>query len=247
MAQALVTGATSGIGRAISLALHRAGYEVTALGRDRAALDALAALGMTALAVDLTDRAGLRAAVAGLTPDILVNNAGMVPPPGDFCDLDEDEIDRAVAVNLTAALALTRAVLPGMRARAQDEARNGAPAHVLFTGSIVGHAPFANMALYAATKAAIGGFAQSLRLDLAPHGIRVTEIVAGRVETGLYAGVLDDAARAAMYAGAQAVQPGDVAEMVMAVLALPAHVDIARFDILPTRQSAPVSTAARDR
>lgn len=108
--------------------------------------------------------------------------------------------------------------------------------HVFFTGSIAAHTPYPNMAVYAATKAALGGFAQRLRLDLSAAGVRGTEIVAGRVESVLYKDVLSPEARAAMYAGHTAVQPEDVAAMVLAVLNLPAHVDVARFDILPTRQ-----------
>ena len=92
--------------------------------------------------------------------------------------------------------------------------------------------PSPNLAAYSATKAAVSGFAASLRLDLAPYAVRVTEIVAGRVETGLYKDLLSDAARAAMYANHSAVQPENVADMVTAVLALPPHVDVARFDIL---------------
>lgn len=238
MRQALVTGATGGIGRALTLALRDAGYHVTALGRDATALAALAAEPhIAARAVDMEDRDALRAAVAGLSPDVLVNNAGMMPPLAPFHQLDEAEIDRAVTVNLTSTLALTRMVLPAMVARGSG--------HVVFTGSTAGHAPFANLALYCATKAAIGGFAQALRLDLAPHGVRVTEIVAGRVETGLYRGRLPEEARAAMYQGGQAVQPQDVAEMLLTVLALPAHVDVARFDILPTRQGLPTGTKER--
>lgn len=235
MKQALVTGATGGIGRALTLALRDAGYHVTALGRDAAALKALAAEPhVTALSVDMGDRAALRAAVADLTPDVLVNNAGMMPPLVPFDRLDEDQIDHAVTVNLTSTLALTRMVLPAMVARGSG--------HVVFTGSTAGHAPFANLALYCATKAAIGGFAQALRLDLAPHGVRVTEIVAGRVETGLYRDRLPEQARAAMYADNQAVQPQDVARMVLTVLDMPPHVDVARFDILPTRQGVPTGT-----
>lgn len=235
MKQALVTGATGGIGRALTLALRDAGYHVTALGRDAAALKALAAEPhVTALSVDMGDRAALRAAVADLSPDVLVNNAGMMPPLVPFDRLDEDQIDHAVTVNLTSTLALTRMVLPAMVARGSG--------HVVFTGSTAGHAPFANLALYCATKAAIGGFAQALRLDLAPHGVRVTEIVAGRVETGLYRDRLPEQARAAMYADNQAVQPQDVARMVLTVLDMPPHVDVARFDILPTRQGVPTGT-----
>lgn len=232
MAQALVTGATSGIGQAIALALHAAGHQVIALGRDAAALSGLQARGLIPLALDLCRTTGLSdrlaAALRGAAPDVLVNNAGMVARPGNFCDMAEEDIHRQVATNLTQALVVTRTVAPGMRARGRG--------HIFFTGSIAAHTPYPNMAVYAATKAAVGGFAQSLRLDLSPSGVRVTEIVAGRVESPLYKDVLSAQARAAMYAGNTAVQPEDVAAMVLAVLALPAHVDVARFDILPTRQ-----------
>jgi 3-hydroxy acid dehydrogenase / malonic semialdehyde reductase len=234
MAQALVTGATSGIGKAIALALHTAGHQVVAVGRDIAALDRLAAAGMTPVTLDLGQTTGLSGkladALSGLAPDVLVNNAGIVAPPGNFCDMDEGDIHRSIATNLTQALLVTRAVAPGMRARGKG--------HIFFTGSIAAHTPYPNMAVYAATKAALGSFAQSLRLDLSASGVRVTEIVAGRVESPLYKDVLSVEARAAMYAGATAVQPEDVAAMVLAVLSLPQHVDVARFDILPTRQPA---------
>lgn len=239
MAQAVVTGATSGIGQAIALALQAAGHEVIALGRNRAALAALTAAGLRGIAVDVTDAAALDGALAGLAPDILVNNAGMMPPVRHFCDAEAGDIDLALAVNLGAVLKLTRALAPGMRARGRG--------HIFFTGSTAGHAPFANMAVYCATKAAVGGFAQALRLDMAPHGVRVTEIVAGRVETGLYKDLLSPEARAAMYAGHSAVQPQDVAAMVLAVLALPQSVDVARFDILPTHQATATGAPKKDK
>lgn len=228
MTQALITGATSGIGRAIALALHDTGHEVVAIGRQPDALAELEALGIRAMRLDLSDPDALRALDA-LEPDILVNNAGLMPPMVNFCDISDSAIEQAVAVNLTSVLRLTRMVAPGMRRRGCG--------HIFFTGSTAGHAPFANLALYCATKAAIGGFAQSLRLDLAPHGVRVTEIVAGRVESGLYKDLLSKEARAAMYAGNSAVKPQDVADMVMSVLKLPQSVDVARFDILPTHQA----------
>lgn len=94
------------------------------------------------------------------------------------------------------------------------------------------------MAVYAAAKGGIASFARGLRADLSPFGIRVTEIVPGRVETGLYRHILDEAARAAMYAH-KAVQPEDVARMVRAVLDLPEWATVPRFDIVPTRPSPP--------
>lgn len=237
MGKALVTGGTSGIGRAIALALHAAGHQVVATGRNAAALDDLAALGITPLALDLGRGDGLQQALAGIEPDILVNNAGMVPPPGNFCDMDRANILRTVDTNLTAALLVTHALAPGMQARGLG--------HIFFTSSIAAHTPYPNLAVYAATKSALAGFAQSLRLDLSASGVRVTEIVAGRVETPLYKDVLSPQDRAALYAGQAAVQPEDVAAMVLSVLNLPPHVDVARFDILPTRQPVSPQVPAR--
>ncbi len=238
MAQALVTGATSGIGRAIAIGLREAGYDVIAVGRQAGALDELAAMGLRPLQLDLS-APGAAAALAQFAPEVLVNNAGIMPSLAHFCDTPEDEIARAVTVNLASVLTVTRVVAPGMRLRGRG--------HIFFTGSTAGHAPVANLAVYCATKAAVGGFAQALRLEMAHHGVRVTEIVAGRVETGLYKDLLSAEARAAMYAGQSAVQPQDVADMVLATLNLPQSVDVARFDILPTNLAAPAGAANKDK
>ena len=148
------------------------------------------------------------------------------------------DVARGSAVQRAVVASSARAVVaPGMRARGRG--------HIFVTGSTAGHAAFAHYAVYCATKAAIGGFAQALRLDMAPAGVRVTEIVAGRVETGLYKGLLGEEARAAMYAGNSAVQPEDVAAMVLAVHGLPASVDVARFDILPTHQATATGGAGK--
>lgn len=226
---ALVTGATSGIGKAIAFALAEAGHEVIALGRSTAALDQMQShKGVRPLALDLTDREALATALDGEEIEVLVNNAGIIPPVVGFAEMDQSDIDATLEVNLSAAIATTRLVLPGMVARGRG--------HLFFTGSIAGQAPFPNMAVYGASKAAISGFAAALRCDLSGSGVRVTEIVAGRVETALYRDALSGQARADMYAAIDAVQPDEVAQMLMAVLKMPTHVDVTRFDILPTAQ-----------
>lgn len=233
MPTAVITGASSGIGRAMALALCRAGYEVHAVARNAAALHALRSenLAIHAHALDITDRPAVEAAIAGLPVDVLVNNAGMMPPLISFADMTPADMDATVATNLIATLFLTRLVVPGMRARGSG--------HIVFTGSSAGHAPFPNLAVYSATKAALSGFAAALRTDLTAHGVRVTEIVPGRVETELYKDVLSPEVRRAMYANNVAVQPDDVAAMLLAVLALPAWADVTRFDIMPTRPTSP--------
>jgi 3-hydroxy acid dehydrogenase / malonic semialdehyde reductase len=144
-----------------------------------------------------------------------------------------------LALNVSAAVAITRLVAPEMRARGQG--------HIFFTGSTAGHASFPNMAVYCASKAAISGFAGALRLDMAPYGVRITEIVAGRVETGLYRDIVSADVRAQMYANQSAVQPENVADMVLAVLNMPQHVDVARFDILPTHQATATGSQKKEK
>ncbi|GGE25035.1 short-chain dehydrogenase [Aureimonas endophytica] len=233
MKTAFITGATSGIGRATAIALAEAGYEVFATGRNAAALDGLRDEhpSIRPLAADVSDREAMESIVADLRVDVLINNAGVMPPLGNFADMALADIDTALEVNVSSAILLTRAVIGGMRSRGSG--------HVLFVGSSAAHAAFPNVAVYSATKAAIAGFAAALRADVSPFGIRVTEIVPGRVETQLYKSILDADARAAMYAGGVALQPEDVAAMIVAVLSLPERADVTRFDIMPTRPTTP--------
>lgn len=231
MVTALVTGGSSGIGRAITERLAADGIEVVAIGRDTdrvAAVDARP--GVTGLVLDIADHDAVADAVRDLDVDVLVCNAGIVPPLGPVHEVDGRDAARTIAVNLTAHVALVHLVLPGMVERGSG--------HVLVTGSTAGHAPVAGMAVYGATKAALGSFAQSLRLEVAPLGVHVTELVVGRTETDLYRDTLSDDGRAELYDGTF-VQPEDVAATVAAVLAAPAHVDIARVDVVPRQPGVP--------
>jgi NADP-dependent 3-hydroxy acid dehydrogenase YdfG len=110
--------------------------------------------------------------------------------------------------------------------------------HLFFLGSIAGRHPTPNTAVYGATKAALHAFAESLRADLLGSSIRVTVLMPGRVQTRLYDGVFGDqaAAAAALYDGFEAIQPADVAAVILHAIDLPGHVDLAAIEILPTKQ-----------
>ena len=179
----LVTGATSGIGRAAALALARKGAHVVASGRDEAALREVAgATGGGALPADLAERgAPSRLAAAALEGrgrvDVVVNSAG-AGLYGRFAELGDAEIERLVALNVTAPIELARALLPGMLER-----RTG---HVVNVGSIVAHVGRREEAVYAATKAALAVFSESLRAELAGSGVGVSLISPGVVDTGFF-------------------------------------------------------------
>lgn len=181
-AVALVTGASSGIGRAVVRQLAAAGSHVLAAGRDPDRLADLAATGVTPLVADLA-RPGAgrdlaeRALARHARVDILVNNAG-IGWAGPFTGMADPIVEELVSVNLRAPIELTRALLPGMCHRG---------GHLVFVTSIAGRLGVAEEAVYAASKAGLDVFAQSLRLELAIRGVAVSVVVPGVVDTPFFA------------------------------------------------------------
>jgi short-subunit dehydrogenase len=178
----LVTGASGGIGGAVSLRLADRGAKLVLLGRDRAALDALAGrTGGHALPADLTTATAAdvaeRAAAAFGRVDVLVNNAG-IGWSGSFPELDDDAARRLVTTNLLAPILLTRALLPAMLAR-----RHG---HVVNVASIVGHTGSKDEAVYAATKAGLVAFTESLRQELGGSGVGLSLVTPGVIDTRFF-------------------------------------------------------------
>jgi NADP-dependent 3-hydroxy acid dehydrogenase YdfG len=227
---ALVTGASSGIGRAIALELASAGLRVLAAGRDAQALEELReSAGIVPLACDLANVAEIYPKVEGENIDVLVNNAGLLPAAARLTDLSEDDIDAMIDVNVRAVFKLTRHVLGPM-----IERRRG---HIFFTGSGAGLVPNPNSSVYGATKAAVSLFSSALRFDLIGLPIRVTELVPGRVKTNLYRTALGkEAAQKKLYDDYEAIQPEHVARLLRAALDLPDYVDVTRIDVMPTGQ-----------
>ncbi len=227
---ALVTGATSGIGRAVAVRLRAAGWTVIALGRSQQALDQLAAeCGVQPLRVDVRDTAAVAAHLDGRALDAVIHAAGVLSSRALFQDIEPAAIDEMIATNLSAPVHLTRALLPGMVARQSG--------HLLFIGSSAGRWPHPNASVYGATKAGISLFCDALRCDLLGTGVRITELAPGRVQTQLYKSTLGDEAGKQLYDGYAAVQPSEVAELVLSCLALPAHVDVSRLEVFPTDQA----------
>ena len=227
---ALVTGATSGIGRAIAQRLRRDGWQVHAMGRNEAALQKLArACGVIPLCLDVRETAAVSEQLAHLQADAVIHAAGVLSSSEPFQAIAPEAIDQMIATNLMAPIHITRALLPGMVAR-----RVG---HLVFIGSSAGRWPHPNTAVYGATKAGLSMFCDALRCDLLGTGIRVTEIAPGRVQTDLYRTILGEQAGARLYDGYQSIQPGEIAELVHTSLDMPAHVDVSRIEVFPTGQA----------
>lgn len=179
----LVTGASSGIGRATAAALAGAGARLVLVGRDPERLAAAAdETGGHALVADLA-RPGEPARVAGEAAaalgavDVLVNNAG-VGLAGPLAGSPAPRIEELVAVNLLAPLLLTRALLPGMLARGRGSVVN--------VSSVAGHVGVRGEAVYAATKAGLAVFTESLQQELAGTPVRVSLVSPGVVATAFF-------------------------------------------------------------
>ncbi len=223
---AVVTGASRGIGMACAATLARAGARLALVARSAEPLRRMAAvLGGDAFAVpcDGGDAGAVDAALGALrealgaeAPDILVNNAGIfsVQPleqtsPEDFA--------RALGVNLVAPFLLTRALLPGMKAR-----RSG---HIVTIGSIADHAAFPGNAAYAASKYGVRGLHEVLRVELRGTGVRATLVSPGQVDTDLWTPA-NLGARPGIPARHEMLDPQAVADAVLFAVTQPAAVNI---------------------
>ncbi|MFI6866475.1 SDR family oxidoreductase [Nocardia sp. NPDC050406] len=175
---AVITGASSGIGKATAAALAARGYRVIGTSRNPDTLGADDRVpGVEYRALDLTDDASIDAFAAGLGEvDILVNNAGE-SQAGPLAELPREAIARLFQLNVLGAVTLTQAVLPGMRERGHGR--------VVMVGSMLGSFPMPYRSSYVATKAAVRGFATSARFEESPFGVWITTVEPGQIDTGL--------------------------------------------------------------
>jgi NAD(P)-dependent dehydrogenase (short-subunit alcohol dehydrogenase family) len=185
---ALVTGAGSGIGRAVSLALHSAGYSVTLAGRRAAPLEQTAALAaseggrMLVATADVADPRSVASLFARIQEvfgrlDLLFNNAGATAPGIPMEDLTYEQWNAVVGVNLTGAFLCAQGAVRMMKAQ---DPRGG---RIINNGSISAHAPRPNSAPYTATKHAITGLTRCISLDGRKHNIACGQIDIGNAAT----------------------------------------------------------------
>lgn len=197
---ALVTGASQGIGRVISIRLAEAGAQLILAGRNRFAMEETAQLitatgGLPPLIahVDLLDPFSIDHGVKESLDkfgriDILVNNSGIAGKTVPLWELEENEWDETIDTNLKGPFLLTRAVVPSMLER-----KSGS---IVFIGSVTGKRPFKNKTAYAASKLGLVGLMRTLALEVASQGIRVNLISPGFVAGPRLDGVIELVAEA---------------------------------------------------
>jgi len=238
---AFVTGASSGFGAAIARRYADAGVRVIATARR---VDRLAALAdefgedlIFISGLDVRDRSAIEQLVSSLPPafadiDVLVNNAGLALGLEPAQDADLDNWQQMIDTNCTGLVYATRAILPGM-----VERRRG---HVVNLGSIAGTYPYPGGNVYGGTKAFVHQFSLNLRADLHGTRVRVTCIEPGLVGGSEFSVVRfggDEERAAALYAGADALTPEDVAAAVEWVTFQPEHVNVNVLELMPVSQS----------
>lgn len=234
-----VSGATSGFGEAIARRFAEDRARLVICGRRADRLKQLAselAVPVHAIELDVRDRAAVEAAVAALPPefadiDVLVNNAGLALglEPAHRASLDQWE--QMVDTNIKGLMVLTRAILPGMVARARG--------HVINIGSIAGEWPYPGGNVYGATKAFVRQFSLNLRADLHSTAVRVTDVEPGLSGGTEFSNVRfsgDDARAAKVYENVQPLTAGDVADTVHWVATRPPHVNINTISLTPVCQ-----------
>lgn len=240
---ALITGATSGLGRAIALRLAKEGHDVIITGRRKDRLEELEReieikyeSKVYSLCFDVRVYNEVEKAITSLPEewkaiDILVNNAGLAVGLDPIQQGVIDDWERMIDTNIKGLLYVTRVVSPGMVSR-----KSG---HIVNLGSIAGKGVYPNGAVYCATKHAVDALSQGMRMDMLPYNIRVTQVCPGAVNTEFslvrFKGNQDRADL--VYDGYDALTAENIADAVFYAVSQPPHVDIQDILVMPTAQA----------
>lgn len=239
---ALITGATSGIGRATAEAFADLNYRLILCGRRQDRLDELEAqlsaqTAVLTLNFDIRSLDEVTDAISTIPDewkaiDILVNNAGNAHGMSPIQDGDPADWDLMIDGNVQGLLYVSKAVIPGMVERKRG--------HIVNLSSVAGKQTYANGAVYCASKAAVEALSTGMRLDLTQHGIKVTNVAPGAVETEFsvvrFKGDTDRAAK--VYEGFSPLTAADIADTIVYAVTAPANVTIADVTILASAQAA---------
>jgi len=230
----LVTGASSGIGRATARALAEEGAKVVLAARRGERLAALVKElpGAETLALDVRDAPGVTKALAGRSFDAVVANAGLGRGLGPLQAGEARDWDEMIDTNVKGLLHTVRATLPAMLARGRGD--------VVVLGSVAGRQVYPGGNVYCATKFAVRALYEALRLDAAGQGVRFTTVDPGLVETEFsLVRFRGDAERAGKtYTGLACLQPEDVADAILYALTRPPHVNVGELVLWPTDQAS---------
>lgn len=240
----LITGATSGIGRATAIRLAKGGYRLIVTGRRAETLKKLAAyleskykIECLSVPVDVRDFPALSEAIDKLPEEwqpigILINNAGLAAGLDSVHEGSLDDWNQMIDTNIKGILHLTRLVAPGMIARKKG--------HIINIGSVAGKEVYPKGAVYCATKHAVEALTLGMRQDFVPYGVKVSSVCPGAVETefSLVRFKGDQGRAEKVYDGFDALQPEDIADVIHYIITRPAHVNIQDVLIMPTAQAS---------
>nr|WP_295929675.1 SDR family NAD(P)-dependent oxidoreductase [uncultured Dyadobacter sp.] len=238
---ALITGATSGIGKATAEAFAGAGIDLILCGRRKNRLDEVAAelsskVKVTTLIFDVRNNGEVSAMVNSLPDewkniDILVNNAGNAHGMGTLDEGDTEDWDAMIDGNVKGLLYVSKAIIPLLLERGKG--------HIVNISSIAGKQTYVNGAVYCASKAAVEVISEGMRLELTQHGVKVTNVAPGAVETefSLVRFKGDEGRAEKVYQGFEPLQAGDIADAILYAVNAPDRVTIADITILAGAQS----------
>lgn len=234
----LVTGATSGFGKAIAYQAAAAGFELVLTGRRSDRLEAIAnelgAVVRKTLCFDVRDREKTIEALQSLdaldVPQVLVNNAGLAVGKEPIDSGVYEDWDRMIDTNVKGLLNVTRELTPRMLPGSR----------VINIGSVAGRQPYPGGAVYNASKFAVDGLTHAMRMDLLPRGIQVAQVAPGAAETefSLVRFKGDQRAAEAVYDGFTPLTADDVADAVIYIATRPEHVSIQDILIMPAAQAS---------
>lgn len=239
---ALITGATSGIGKASAITLAKMGYDIIATGRRKDRLDELAkelpsGVRFLPLVFDVRDREKVGEILGNLPKnwsavDVLVNNAGNAHGMDPIQTGSLDDWDAMMDINVKGLLYVSKAIIPGM-----TERKSGI---IINIGSIAGKEVYPNGNVYCGSKHAVDAITKGMRIDLNPFGIKVIGIHPGLVETefSLVRFKGDEKRAETIYQGYEPLVAQDIADIVEFVVNRPAHVVLADIVVLPTAQAS---------